>query len=129
MVLSRRDGSTSMSTSTESSLSIFDGASSSDVKKLFFYYENVFMCDVDEDEMALKLLSHLDGQAFVFFYETFASNGTLKPEAKVYKSVKKALCELRRPCASTWQTQMDQKIVSVKLSWRPSTPSKFRVSS
>lgn len=62
-------------------------------KKIFLYYENVGIHDRTDDEMALELLSYLDESAFDFYYQTFAADGILKPDSKVYITVKKALCD------------------------------------
>ena len=67
-----------------------DGSLSSDVKKFFFFFENVAMRGKSDEEKALELLAHLEGEAFDFYYETFAKDGALTEEAMNYALVKKA---------------------------------------
>lgn len=71
----------------------FDGSTSSDVKKFFFFFDNVVTRGKPDEDKATELLSHLDGRAFDFFYEKFAEDGGLKPSASNYKGVKKALID------------------------------------
>lgn len=65
----------------ESSFSILDGSTSSDVKIFFFYYKNVAMRGQNEEELVTQLLSHLDGKTFEFFFDSFSHDGGMKPEA------------------------------------------------
>ena len=65
-----------------------DGALSSDVKKFFFFFENVAMRGKSDEEKALELLAHLEGEAFDFYYETFAEDRALTEEAMNYALVK-----------------------------------------
>lgn len=59
----------------ESSLStardVFDGSPTSDVKKLFFFYENVAMRGKTDDGKAMDTLSHLKNADFDLYYEMF----------------------------------------------------------
>ena len=47
------------------------------------------MASKTDAEKAERLLAHLDGPAFDFYYDTFAEDGSLKDTAKDYEAVKK----------------------------------------
>ena len=83
----------------ESSLNIFHGHSDEDVAKFFFYFEYVLMRGKPEADKAAELITHLDGRAFDFFFDTFADKAhNLLPEAFDYDTVKTALIEqFRKP--------------------------------
>lgn len=57
---------------------IFDG--SGDIRKSFFFFENVTMRGKKEEDKSSELLRNLDGNAFEFFIEQFISDGILTPE-------------------------------------------------
>ena len=77
----------------------FSGASddSFDVKKFFFYFDNVLMKAEDDKEKAEELLPFLDGLAFDFYYSRFAADDNLTAEAMNYSAVKKAFFEKFQP--------------------------------
>ena len=77
MVLSRRVDDTSNMSRNESSLETFSGEATEDVKKFFFYLENVTMKEKKEEERATDLLQHLEGEAFDFYFDNFAEAGIM----------------------------------------------------
>ena len=61
-----------------------------DVKKFFFYFNNVLMKEKRDQKKAKELLPFLDGLDFEFYYSRFAANDTLTAEAMNYTAVKRA---------------------------------------
>ena len=83
----------SSTSNIESSMLTFSGKIEEDVKKFFFFLENVTMKNMNNEERAIDLLQHLDGEAFDFFFENFAEAGTLKYTARNYENVKQVFIE------------------------------------
>eukprot|EP00174_Griffithsia_okiensis_P000186 GO255559.1.p1 GENE.GO255559.1~~GO255559.1.p1 ORF type:complete len:154 (+),score=10.92 GO255559.1:137-598(+) len=73
---------------SQSSLNVYDGSDDIDVKKFFFFFDYVIGRGKSDDEKAVDLLSHPDGKAFDFYYNTFADKGILLPIAGDYAKVK-----------------------------------------
>lgn len=46
-----------------------------------------------EEEEKAKLLAHLDGAVFDFYYDSFAKDGSLLESAKDYQRVKRKIIE------------------------------------
>ena len=65
-----------------------------DLRRFFFLFQNVFVCDVDNDQNALELLAHLDGQALQIFFDRFTSDGNLLEKTKDFTVVKAVFIEL-----------------------------------
>ena len=92
MVLLPRRGNDDGATAGPSSVT-YDRTAEMDVGKFFFVYENVTMRMKSEDEKAAEIICYLEGDAFDFYYETFAQNGLLAEDAKDFDKVKHALVE------------------------------------
>lgn len=72
-------GQFSEDSSSNSSVFIFDGTK--DVCCFSFYFEKLVMVAKEYEEKAMKLLAHLDGAAFDFYYDSFARDSVLISEA------------------------------------------------
>jgi hypothetical protein len=72
---------------------VFRGDGSMEVKKVLFLFENNITKGQELAEKAKKLLLYLEGEAFDFYYDKFASGGALSEDAKDYSKVKAALME------------------------------------
>lgn len=65
----------------------------SDIRKFFFYYENVAVATKSDEEKARKLLFHLQGSVFDLYYDRFVENGSLAESAEDYSTINKAFLE------------------------------------
>jgi hypothetical protein len=64
-----------------------------DVKKLLFLFENVITKGLKTEQKTKEILLYLEGEAFDFYCDKFASGDPLSEEAKDYRKVKAALLE------------------------------------
>ncbi|MEM9438463.1 MAG: hypothetical protein AAGA15_15645, partial [Pseudomonadota bacterium] len=75
----------------DSTKRIYDGTS--DVKRFFFYFDNVAMRGKSDADKGVELLAFLDKEAIQFYYEKFTRDGELTDEAMDYAKVKAAFIE------------------------------------
>jgi hypothetical protein len=72
---------------------VFRGDGSMDVKKFLFLFENVITKGLEPEKKAKEILLYLEGEAFDFYYDKFASGDAILEEAEDYRKVKAALLE------------------------------------
>ena len=63
------------------------------VEKFFFYFENVATRMKKPEEQAVGLLGSLVGDSFDFYYDDYATNGSLSDASNNYAAVKDNLIE------------------------------------
>ena len=63
------------------------------VEKFFFYFENVATRGKKPEERVVELLGFLVGEAFHFYYDEYATDGSLSEAGQNYAAVKKAFIE------------------------------------
>lgn len=67
---------------------MFSGGADDDVTNIFFLFEHVTKRAKDLGDCPAELMCHIIGEAFDFFYETFARIVTLINTAMDYQGVK-----------------------------------------